>query len=83
MSVSFSEGEEHGCELRCGRSVLSTVDACERAKAALDPRAKGVTERANDKEPTGCSRYNGEWYFNPSKGQLDGVSEPVCKLTAG
>ena len=71
-----------GCS---SESALNTIQECERAKAALDPRASGrVGKETYSKSPKGCSRWHGEWWFNSHyKGALDGESEPVCKTAAG
>ena len=63
---------------------LTTMSECHDAKAALDPSGSAVKSEAYAGTPRGCSRHQGEWYFNSNaKGALDGASEPVCKATAG
>ena len=65
-------------------SVLATAKECESAKAALDPSAAAIQSEEVDDAPKGCSRFEGQWFFNThAKGKLDGASEPVCKADAG
>ena len=65
-------------------TMLSTIDECSNAKTLLDPGADAVKVENNKMAPKGCSRHKGAWYFNMhAEGILDGVSEPVCKTTAG
>ena len=60
-------------------TVLTTIDECAKAKAALDPSASEVQREDLTTAPSGCSRWNGNWFFNSMTGKLDGASEPVCK----
>ena len=65
-------------------AILVTLTECNSAKALLDPRAAAVEEEDYSGAPKGCSRFKGEWFFNThATGKIDGVSEPVCKPTAG
>ena len=64
--------------------MLTTIAECSSVKTVLGSRAKGVTVEDYAKAPRGCSRVDGEWYFNThAEGTLDGESEPVCKIIAG
>ena len=64
--------------------MLTTIAECSSVKTVLGPRAAGVTVEDYAKAPQGCSRADGEWYFNKhAEGALDGESEPVCKIIAG
>ena len=65
-------------------AILVTITECNNAKALLDPRSAAVKEEEVANAPKGCSRFKGKWYFNThATGKIDGVSEPVCKPTAG
>ena len=65
-------------------TMLTTIAECSSVKTVLAPRAAGVTVEDYAKAPKGCSRADGEWYFNThTEGALDGESEPVCKIIAG
>ena len=65
-------------------TIIATVEECNRAKTALNPKADAMkTENFKD-APKGCSLYKGQWIFNThATGKLDGISEPVCKAEAG
>ena len=64
--------------------VLVNITECNSAKALLDPRSAAVKEEKYAEAPKGCSRFKGKWFFNThATGKIDGVSEPVCKPTAG
>ena len=64
--------------------MLVTITECSNAKALLDPSSAAVEKKEVANAPTGCSRFKGKWYFNThATGKIDGVSEPVCKPTAG
>jgi hypothetical protein len=60
-------------------TMLATKEECAKAKAALDPSAPELQREDIPTAPGGCSRWNGNWFFNGLTGQLDGASEPVCK----
>lgn len=65
-------------------AALATIEECRIAKAIIEPSASAVKTQSKANVPRGCSRYGGWWYFNTNAaGTLDGVSEPVCKVTAG
>ena len=65
-------------------TILTTIAECSSVKTVLGPRAAAVTVEDYAKAPKGCSRTNGQWYFNThTEGALDGTSEPVCKIIAG
>ena len=65
-------------------NILGTARECEYAREALDPSGPAVHIDNVNNAPKGCSRFDGQWFFNThAKGKLDGVSEPVCKVTAG
>ena len=57
----------------CASSHLVRVRVCVRVSVSVRVR---VSVRVK-------VRFKGKWYFNPKKGQPDGESEPVCKLTPG
>ena len=70
-----------GCS---SEAILVTITECNNAKALLDPSSAAVKEEDYDKAPRGCSRFKEKWFFNThATGKIDGVSEPVCKPTAG
>ena len=65
-------------------TMLTTFKECQDAKAVLDPSVAPVKKENYKNAPKGCSRTGRKWYFNTHKtGALDGVSEPICKATAG
>ena len=64
-------------------TILSTIEDCKHAKAALDPNAAAVQNAYDPYAPKGCSRFKRVWFFNSHYGQVDGVSEPICKASAG
>ena len=65
-------------------AILVTITECNTAKTLLDPSSAAVQEEDFSETPKGCSRDKGKWYFNThATGKIDGVSEPVCKPTAG
>ena len=65
-------------------TMLTTIAECTSVKTVLGPRTVAVTFEDYAEAPKGCSRYKGQWYFNNhAKGELDGESEPVCKIIAG
>ena len=69
-----------GCS---SEALLATITECNKAKALLDPTAE-IKQEYYAEAPKGCSRFKGKWYFNThATGKIDGVSEPVCKPTAG
>ena len=75
---------QHHTKWCSSHNILTTVEECKRAKAALDPSAAAVTSEKYEKAPKGCSRYQGNWFFNThDTGDVDGVSEPICKATGG
>ena len=70
-----------GCS---SEAILVTITECSNAKALLDPSSAAVEKEEVANAPKGCSRFKGKWYFNThATGKIDGVSEPVCKPTAG
>ena len=63
---------------------MATITECDNAKALLDPNSAALEEEKVVNAPKGCSRFEGKWFFNIHEtGKIDGVSEPVCKPTAG
>ena len=63
---------------------ITTLKECGRAKITLDPRAPAVNKEDYEGAPGGCYRHEGRWFFNyQATDILDGVSELVCKDTAG
>lgn len=65
-------------------TMIATIDECSRAKIALDPNADAVKFESIENAPSGCSRFEGAWFFNNHPtGKADSASEPVCKSTAG
>ena len=65
-------------------TMLTTIAECSSVKTVFEPRAAAVKVEDYAKAPKGCSRADGEWYFNEhAEGALDGESEPVCKIIAG
>ena len=75
---------QHHSKLCSSLAMVATIEECSRAKAALDPRAGEVDIDDSPNAPKGCSRFQGKWYFNTNaKGEVDGASEPVCKVTPG
>ena len=65
-------------------ATLSTIKECTVARLAIDPSASAVKTESKEYSPKGCYRHGARWYFNTHAiGSLDGISEPVCKLTAG
>ena len=75
---------QHVTKACSSAAALTTIEECRIAKAIIEPSASPVKTESTANVPTGCSRYAGWWYFNTnSAGKLDGVSKPVCKVTAG
>lgn len=70
---------------RCSsETIITTIDECSRAKAALDAGAPAVNKEDYEGAPYGCYRHEGRWFFNTqATDTLDSVSEPVCKDIAG
>ena len=65
-------------------TMLSTIKECSNAKAVIDPTADAVRAKDSTDAPKGCSRYQGEWFFNTHKtGAYSSVSDSVCKATSG
>jgi hypothetical protein len=61
-------------------TMLTTIDECRRARAALNPKGDAVVQESRATTPKGCSYFDGKWYFNDHPtGRSDGVTEPVCK----
>ena len=61
-------------------TMLTTIDECRRARAALSPEGDAVEQESRATTPKGCSYFDGKWYFNThATGASDSVSEPVCK----
>lgn len=70
-----------GCS---SEAMLATIEECSNAKALLEPSAAAVEQKQYAGAPKGCSRLEKKWVFNTHvTGKIDGVSEPVCKPTAG
>ena len=70
-----------GCS---SEAMLVTIAECNSAKALLDPTSAAVEKEDYAGAPKGCSRLEKKWFFNThATGKIDGVSEPVCKPTAG
>lgn len=65
-------------------TMLSTIKECSNAKAVIDPTADAVRAKDTTDAPKGCSRYQGEWFFNThNTGAFNSVSDSVCKATSG
>ena len=65
-------------------TMLTTIAECNSIKTVLDPRTTPLKVEDYAKAPKGCSRENGQWYFNEHAiGAVDDKSEPVCKIIAG
>ena len=75
---------QHHTKWCSSHTILATIEACKNAKKALDPNAAAVQSDNAPNAPKGCSRFEGQWFFNShDTGKLDGVSEPICKATGG
>lgn len=65
-------------------TMLTTIAECSSVKTVLGPRTTPLKVEDYAKAPKGCSRENGQWYFNKHAiGAVDDTSEPVCKIIAG
>ena len=80
MRVAGEYVIQHHSKGCTGDTMLATAAECSKAKAALDPDAPPVRPDTAANAPSGCSRWQGKWYFNDhTTGQLDGESEPICR----
>ena len=75
---------QHHTKWCTAHTMLATIEDCENAKKSLDPNAAAVRSDNDPDAPKGCSRFEGKWFFNNhDKGEVDGVSEPICKARGG
>ena len=80
MRVAGGYVVQHHSQDCTADTTLRTSRECSSAKAALEPDAAVVKSENKEQNPKGCSRWEGKWYFNShAAGELDGVSELICK----